>query len=95
MRLMFATALVVLGVFLWLWGGFHLVGRKSYFWKIHALGIADTVGTLFILCGVLLHSTENWNHVLLAMGSVVFWGTALSFVLARLGADRRKEGERD
>jgi multicomponent Na+:H+ antiporter subunit G len=95
MRLILAAVLVSLGVFLWFWGGCHLLGRKSYFWKIHALGISDTVGTLLILCGVLVYSLENWNYVLLAIGSVVFWGTALSFTLARLGADHRKEEDND
>ena len=94
MRPIIATALVSIGVFLWFWGALHLTGRKSYLWKIHALGIADTVGTLFILTGLLLRSLENWPHVLLAMGSVVFWGTALSFVLARLGGNQKKEPEK-
>lgn len=93
MRMMLATFLAAIGVFLWFWGGLHLMGRKSYFWKIHALSIADTVGTLFILGGTLLCSTEGWNHVLLAMGAVAFWGTALSFVLARLGGGN--EGRRN
>lgn len=89
-----ASTLAGIGVFLWFWGAAHLIGRKSYFWKIHGLGIADTIGTLFILCGALIYSTEHWPHVLLAMGSVVFWGTALAFVLARLGGSRGREGDR-
>ena len=94
MRLIMATVLVGIGVFLWFWGAVHLSGRKSYLWKIHAMGIADTVGTLFILVGALLHSIENWPHVLLAMGSVAFWGTALSFVLARLGGNQKRGAEK-
>jgi hypothetical protein len=61
-------------------------------WKIHALGIADAIGTLFILTALLVGSLKNWPHILLAMGAVVFWGTALSFVLARLGDGRKREG---
>ena len=90
MRLILATVLAGIGVFLWVWGAVYLTGRKSYLWKIHALGIADTVGSLFILVGVLLYSSENWPHILLAMGSVAFWGTAFSFVMARLGGNPTK-----
>ena len=89
MRMMADTVLVAAGVFLWYWGAFRLLGRKSFFWKLHAMGIADTIGTLLILAGALLHSLENWPHVLLAMGSVLFWGTALALVLARLGGQRQ------
>lgn len=90
MRIIFSTLLVGIGVYLWFWGGFHLNGRKSYLWKIHALGIADMIGTLFILAGALVRTLEYWPQFLLAMGSVVFWGTALAFVLARLGGSHNK-----
>jgi multicomponent Na+:H+ antiporter subunit G len=94
MRVTLSIVLAGIGVLLWFWGGIRLGGRKSYLWKIHAMGIADTIGTLFILAGRLVYSLENWTHLLLAMGSVAFWGTALSFVLARTGADRqRRTGE--
>ena len=93
MRLIIGKALVVIGVFLWFWGAIHLTGKKSYLWKIHALSIADTIGTFFILAGLLVYSLENWPHILLAMGSVAFWGTAFSLVLARLGGTNREGGK--
>ena len=83
--------LISIGLFLWFWGGIRLAGKKSYLWKIHALGIADTIGTLFILAGCLVRTTKNWPHLILAMGSVVFWGSALSFLLARRGGERHPE----
>jgi hypothetical protein len=88
MRLTLGAILVGIGVFLWFWGGFRLAGKRSFLWKIHALGVADMVGSLFILAGLLVRSLEYWPHILLAIGSVAFWGTALSFVLARAGVDR-------
>jgi len=94
MRLIIAVTLVSLGLFLWIWGGVQLAREgKHYLWKIHALGISDTIGTLFILTGSLVYSFENWPHLLLAMGAVSFWGTAFSFVMARLGRDVEKGGE--
>ena len=88
-----SIGLAGIGVFLWIWGGIYLTGKKSYLHKIHALGIADTIGTLFILVGALVHSTEYWPHVLLAMAAVTFWGTAFSFVMARLGKGSTDRGE--
>lgn len=85
MRLILSTTLILIGVFLWFWGSFQLCGKRRYLWKIHALGAADTIGTLFILIGSLVYSLDNWPHILLAMSAVIFWGTAFSFVLARLG----------
>lgn len=90
MRLILSTVLIVIGVFLWFWGSVQLSGKRRYLWKIHALGAADTIGTLFILVGSLVYSLENWPHVLLAMSAVIFWGTAFSFVLARLGESDEK-----
>ena len=74
-------------MFLWLWGALRLAGKRSFLWKIHALGISDMVGTFFILVGGLVHSLENWPHMLLALGVVAFWETAFSVVLARAGRD--------
>ena len=94
MRLILASLLAGIGAFFWIWGAVCLTGKKSYLWKIHALGISDTIGSLFILSGALLHSTEYWPHVLLAMASVAFWGTALSFMMARLGGNRHGEEQK-
>jgi len=91
MQLMIANTLIATGVFLWYWGALQLFHKNRYLWKIHALGIADTVGTLFILSGALLRHGGQWNHILLAMGSVIFWGAALAFVLARLGSGQETE----
>ncbi|RKX47016.1 MAG: sodium:proton antiporter [Verrucomicrobia bacterium] len=85
MRSILGIVLATIGVSLWFWGGFRLAGKKSFLWKIHALGISDTIGSIFILAGLLVRSFEYWPHIILAMAAIGFWGTALSFVLARLG----------
>ena len=87
--------LVGVGVFLWFWGGWRLSGTKSFLWKIHALSVSDTIGSLFILTGLLVRSFDFWPHLLLAMASVAFWGTALSFVLARLINEPTLPGQKE
>ena len=93
MRLTISIILIVVGVVLWFWGSAQLVSQRKFLWKIRALGAADTIGTLFILAGALFQSLENWPHVLLAMGAIIFWGTAFSFTLARLGSRSGKESD--
>ena len=96
MRIILSIILISVGVFLWLWGAFQLARKRKILWKIHALGAADTIGTLLILTGALIQSRENWPHMLLAGGAVIFWGTTFSFTLARLGGeDEDQEGSND
>jgi multicomponent Na+:H+ antiporter subunit G len=90
-RLILSILLISLGIALWYWGSLKLVGRRSFLAKIHTLGVSDTLGALFILLGMLVQSLQDWPHMLLAIGAVVFWGTALGMVLARLG--NRSKGD--
>lgn len=92
MRMMLSMFLIGAGTALWVWGAIQLSGKRPYFWKIHAMGASEGVGSLMILAGALVHSLENWAHIISAMGAVAFWGTAFSFVLARLGKDQDKGG---
>ncbi|MDF7825123.1 monovalent cation/H(+) antiporter subunit G [Pontiellaceae bacterium B12227] len=93
MRVIAAAILISLGILLWFWGGFRLISKRRYLWKIHALGISDTIGSCLILAGALVHSLENWSHLVLALGSVVFWGTAFSIVMARMGKGSGEEAD--
>lgn len=92
MRIMISIVLISVGIVLWLWGSAQLLTKRKLLWKIHAMGAVDTIGTLFILVGALVQSLENWPHILLAAGAVIFWGTTFSFSLARLGGNH-KEGD--
>lgn len=85
MSVIVSAVLLSIGIFLWFWGGFRLVGKHRYVWKIHAMGVSDTIGSFFILAGALVSSLNNWPHILLAIGAVLFWGTAFSLVLGRMG----------
>ncbi|MCK8600362.1 monovalent cation/H(+) antiporter subunit G [Desulfoferrobacter suflitae] len=88
MRLIMGTAMVAVGVLFWLWGTAKLPGNKSYLWKLHALGISDTLGSLFIVVGLLLRSPAQWHNLLLPLGSILFWGVMLAFILAKSVARR-------
>lgn len=84
MRMILSILFISIGIVLWCWGSFQFMAKRNLLWKIHALGAVDTIGTVFILLGALIQSLENWPHILLAAGAVIFWGTTFSFTIARL-----------
>lgn len=89
MRLIVSMILLSLGVVFWLWGTLWLPTRKSLLWKLHALGVADTLGSALIVTGLLVRSPDNWPALTLALISILFWGTMLCFVLARGVGEQR------
>ena len=89
MRLTLSMTLLGIGAFFWLWGTIWLMSRKSLLYKIHALGVADTLGSTLIVIGLLIKTPEHWATLLLALSFVLFWGTMISFVLARGASSRR------
>jgi multicomponent Na+:H+ antiporter subunit G len=46
-----------IGIFFWFWGTFPLVGHRSVLFKLHTLSVADTLGSMLIIVGLLLEST--------------------------------------
>lgn len=82
------AGMMVLGVIFWLWGTARLPGNKSYLWKLHALGISDTLGSFFIVAGLLVRPPDKWPNLLLPIGSLLFWGVMLSFILAKSISNR-------
>jgi multicomponent Na+:H+ antiporter subunit G len=90
MRLITVMSLLGLGVAFWLWGTLWIPGRRSILWKLHALGVSDTLGSLLIVSGLLVHSPSHWRELSVAFISIVFWGTMLSFVLARAVSRRER-----
>ena len=73
-----AWGLIGLGILLWFWGTLPLLLRRSIFFRLHALTVADTIGSLSIVSGLLL----------LSLISLVLWNSTFSIVLSRLAADQ-------
>ena len=51
---MLAWVLIGLGILLWFWGTIPLLLRRSIFFRLHALTVSDTIGSLLIVMGLLL-----------------------------------------
>ncbi|MBW4616003.1 MAG: monovalent cation/H(+) antiporter subunit G [Desmonostoc vinosum HA7617-LM4] len=70
------------GIFFWFWGTSHLLGKRSLLFKLHSLSVADTLGSMSIIFGLLLKIPSEWPLLILAIISLAIWNTMLGYVLA-------------
>ncbi|QOV21292.1 monovalent cation/H(+) antiporter subunit G [Anabaenopsis elenkinii] len=71
-----------LGIGFWFWGTFPLLGHRSVLFKLHSLSVADTLGSMSIVFGLLLKIPSEWPLLLLGLISLAIWNTVLGYVLA-------------
>ncbi|MDJ0572284.1 MAG: monovalent cation/H(+) antiporter subunit G [Pleurocapsa sp. MO_192.B19] len=74
--------LMVIGIIFWFWGTFPLIGNRSVLFKLHSLSVADTLGSMAIVVGLLLKIPSEWPLLLLAIITLAIWNTVLGYVLA-------------
>ncbi|MGR3273824.1 monovalent cation/H(+) antiporter subunit G [Acaryochloris marina NIES-2412] len=74
--------LMGIGIFFWFWGTWPLVGHRSVLYKLHSLSVADTLGSMLIVIGLLLKIPREWPLLVLAILSLAIWNTVLGYVLA-------------
>lgn len=70
------------GIFFWFWGTFPLLGKRSLLFKLHGLSVADTLGSMSIIIGLLLQRPRELPLLILAIISLAIWNTVLGYVLA-------------
>jgi multicomponent Na+:H+ antiporter subunit G len=78
----FSYTCICLGLFFWFWGTFPLLGKRSLLFKLHSLSVADTLGSMSIIIGLLLKIPSKWPLLILALISLAIWNTVLGYVLA-------------
>lgn len=71
-----------LGLVFWFWGTIPLVGDRSVLFQLHSLSVADTLGSMSIIVGLLLKIPREWPLLILALISLAIWNTVLGYVLA-------------
>jgi multicomponent Na+:H+ antiporter subunit G len=84
-----------LGVFFWFWGTLPLLNNRSVLFKLHSLSVADTLGSMLIVVGLLLKLPSRWPLLLLALISLAIWNTMLGYVLAYCSSAGTAEGRND
>jgi multicomponent Na+:H+ antiporter subunit G len=82
--------LIGLGLFFWFWGTFPLLGNRSVLYKLHTLSVADTLGSMSIVVGLLIKIPSEWSLLLLALISLAIWNTILGYVLAYCSSGGKK-----
>ncbi len=70
------------GLVFWFWGTWPLLGRRSVLFKLHSLSVADTLGSMAIVVGLLLQIPREWPLLLMALVALAIWNTVLGYVLA-------------
>ena len=78
----FSYGCIVIGIIFWFWGTLPLIGNRSVLFKLHSLSVADTLGSMSIIVGLLLKIPREWSLLLLAIISLAIWNTVLGYVIA-------------
>jgi multicomponent Na+:H+ antiporter subunit G len=78
----FSYLCIGVGIVFWFWGTWPLLGNRSLLFKLHSLSVADTLGSMSIMVGLLLKIPREWPLLLLALISLAIWNTILGYVLA-------------
>jgi multicomponent Na+:H+ antiporter subunit G len=73
---------MVMGIIFWFWGTLPLIGNRSVLFKLHSLSVADTLGSISIIIGLLFKIPSEWPLLLLAIITLAIWNTVLGYVLA-------------
>jgi multicomponent Na+:H+ antiporter subunit G len=73
---------IAVGIFFWFWGTFPLLGKRSVLFKLHSLSVADTLGSIAIVFGLLLKIPSETPLLILAIITLGMWNTMLGYVLA-------------
>lgn len=83
----FSYGLIIIGIIFWFWGTLPLISNKSVLFKLHSLSVADTLGSMTIVVGLLLKIPNEWPLLLLAIIALTIWNTVLGYVLAYCSSD--------
>ncbi|MFB2769770.1 monovalent cation/H(+) antiporter subunit G [Pelatocladus sp. BLCC-F211] len=78
----FSYTCIGIGIVFWFWGTLPLLGKRSLLFKLHSLSVADTLGSMSIVIGLLLKRPSEWPLLILAIISLAIWNTVLGYVLA-------------
>ena len=85
-----SAVLLASGLVFWLWGTWPLLERQSLLLKLHKLSVADTLGSVLILLGLLLRMPQQWPLLCLALVGLVVWNTIFGYVLANCSLSREQ-----
>ncbi|TBR57713.1 sodium:proton antiporter [Westiellopsis prolifica IICB1] len=86
----FSYTCIGIGIVFWFWGTLPLLGKRSLLFKLHSLSVADTLGSMSIVVGLLVKRPSEWPLLILAIISLAIWNTVLGYVLAYCSSSGEK-----
>ena len=89
---LFSYLCIGVGIVFWFWGTLPLLGKRSLLFKLHSLSVADTLGSMSIIVGLLLKIPSQWSLLVLALISLAIWNTVLGYVLAYCSSSGGTDG---
>ncbi|XHX78848.1 MAG: monovalent cation/H(+) antiporter subunit G [Stenomitos frigidus ULC029] len=89
---LFSYLCIGVGIVFWFWGTLPLLGKRSLLFKLHSLSVADTLGSMSIIVGLLLKIPSQWSLLVLALLSLAIWNTVLGYVLAYCSSSGGSDG---
>ena len=85
MSYLFSYSIILMGLFFWYWGTIPLLKKKkTLFFKLHTLTVADTVGSSLILLGLILRDSNHWPIITISIITLTLWNTIFGYLLANL-----------
>jgi multicomponent Na+:H+ antiporter subunit G len=81
---------IIVGLIFWFWGTLPLISDRSVLFKLHSLSVADTLGSMSIIVGLLLKIPRELPLLLLAIITLAIWNTVLGYILAYCSSSGEK-----
>jgi multicomponent Na+:H+ antiporter subunit G len=89
-----SNTLIGIGLVFWLRGTFAMLRKRSVLYKLHYLSVADTLGSITMIAGLLLKIPREWPLLILAVICLAIWNTMLGYVIAHCAGGSENEGSR-
>ncbi len=85
MSYLLSYLIIFIGLFFWYWGTTPLLSKKkTLFFKLHTLTVADTVGSSLILLGLILRDSDHWPIISISILTLTLWNTIFGYLLGNL-----------
>jgi multicomponent Na+:H+ antiporter subunit G len=84
---LFSYLLITVGLIFWFWGTSNLLKKRSVLYKLHSLSVADTLGSILIIAGLIFLRPHDFPLLLLAIIALTLWNTMLGYVLAHCSSN--------
>gem|GEM_PF-1145335 len=77
------NVLCLLGAVFMVWGTLYLGKSVPVMVRLHALGVADTLGAILVVVGLMFKYPGKLFSLLMAFMALLFWGPMVTYLIAR------------